>query len=510
MISEKMNKLTKKILCIISIVLVAILMQAVIGSKKVKAEVKNGEIKEMKWSFDTESGTLELSGETGNYRDFFKTINVDAKDVKLLKVGKDVEYLKFNSDGCENVTTIELESEKTLMDMDWATYGMKNLTTVKHGESVVEKYDADSKTLSFSGKGIVYASFIQHVQNVKIETIKIGDGITAIGERARLGMNSVTKIELPDSLTSIGNSAFAGSGIEAIKFPSKLKTIGAEAFSSCANLKKIELPDSVEELGIQCFESCKSLEEIKFSSNLESIPTRCFEDSESLEEVTIPKNVKKIAPSAFRECEKLTKITIEDSECEFSDVFDSSYIKNLKELKMGELQYKFDKESGTLEVSGSKKIVNANSATRAFGQLFIKTLIVKDAEEIGDECFNSLGEVEKVELPDSLTAIGEECFQGMTKLSEITISKNVEKIGKDSFKDCKELTIKAEEGSEAQEFAEDNDIDFEVTKKSLIKGISGVMLPIIIGCVIGGILFIVLIVVIIIVVVKSKKKKQTT
>ena len=158
-----MNKLTKKILCIISIVLVAILMQVVIGLKQVKAEVKNGEIKEMKWSFDTESGTLELSGETENYRDFFKAIGVDAKNVKLLKVGKDVEYLKFNSDGCENVTTIELESEKTLMDMDWATYGMKNLTTVKHGESVVEKYDADSKTLSFSGKGIIYASFIKHI-----------------------------------------------------------------------------------------------------------------------------------------------------------------------------------------------------------------------------------------------------------------------------------------------------------------------------------------------------------
>lgn len=501
-----MNKITKRIILVVVTVLLAVAMQAVISTKQVKAEVKNGEVKGMKWSFDTESGTLELSGETDNYRDFFKAIGVDAKDVKLLKVGKDVEYLKFNSDGCENVTTIELESEKTLMFMDWATYGMKNLTTVKHGESVVEKYDADSKTLSFSGKGIVYASFIQPVQNVKIETIKIEDGITAIEERAKLGRESVKTITLPESLVKIGNSAFAGAGIENIELPSKLKTIGYNSFDGCTKLKKIELPDSVEEVGDNCFDKCEALEEIKFSSNLEEIRTGCFARCDSLKEVTLPKNIKEMAPSAFTQCENLTKITIENAECEIGGYFDTANINNLAELKMGDIQYKFDKESGTLEVSGSKKIVNADSATTAFGQLLIKKLIIKDAEEIGNECFNNLSKVENVELPDSLKVIGEKCFRNLETLGEITLSKNIEEIGKDSFKDCKELTIKAEEESEAYEFAEDNDINVEAIKKSGLK-LSGAIIGIIIGCVVAAILFIVLIVVIILVI-KSKKKKQ--
>lgn len=501
-----MNKITKRIILVVVTVLLAVAMQAVISTKQVKAEVKNGEVKGMKWSFDTESGTLELSGETENYSDFFKAIGIDAKAVKTLKVGKDVEYLKFNSEGCENVTTVELESEKTLMFMDSATYGMKNLTTVKHGESVVEKYDANSKTLSFSGNGIVYASFIQYVQNVKIETIKIEDGITAIEERAKLGRESVKTITLPESLVKIGNSAFAGAGIENIELPSKLKTIGYNSFDGCTKLKKIELPDSVEEVGDNCFDKCEALEEIKFSSNLEEIRTGCFARCDSLKEVTLPKNIKEMAPSAFTQCENLTKITIENAECEISGYFDTANIKNLAELKMGDIQYKFDRENGNLEVSGSKKIVNADSATRAFGQLLIKKLIVKDAEEIGDECFNNLSKVENVELPDSLKIIGKKCFRNLETLSEITLSKNIEEIGEESFKDCKELTIKAEEKSEAYEFAEENDINVEAIKKSGLK-LSGAIIGIIIGCVVAAILFIVLIVVIILVI-KSKKKKQ--
>ena len=503
-----MKKITKKIILIIVTIVLAIFMQSIVA-KQVKAEVKSGEIKDMKWSFDTATGTLTLSGKTKEYTDFFEAIEVNPKDVKVIKVGKDVEYLNGNFEKCDNVTTLELENEKTLKS-ESVMAPCKNLRTVKCGNDLVEKYDENTRTLTFSGKGIIYCSFITDVRGVRIENIKIEEGITEIGDSGRMGDYTVTKISLPESLISIGSSAFLGSEIESIELPSKLEKIGHAAFSCCSSLKKIELPDSVKELGTDCFGSCKELEEIKFSSKLEEIPKECFAYCDSLKEVTLPKNIKKIDPSAFFTCEKLTKLNIENVECENFSYLDSSYIKYLTDLKMGDIQYKFDQESGTLEVSGSKKIVNANSATRAFGQLAIKTLIIKDAEEIGDECFGGLGEVEKIELPDSLTTIGEECFQGMTKLSEITISKNVEKIGKESFKNCKELTIKAEDGSEAQSFAKENDIDFEVTKKSLIKGISGVMLPIIIGCVIGGILFIVLIVVIIVVVVKSKKKKQTT
>ena len=500
-----MKKITKKIIIIAVTIALAILMQAIVA-KQVKAEVTSGEIKDMKWSFDSATGTLTVSGETKKYTDFFEAIKVNPKDVKVIKVGKDVDYLEVNFNKCENVTTLELESEKTLKSGD-VMYPCKKLTTVKHGENLVEKYDADSKTLTFSGKGTIYSSFISDVEDAKIETIKIEDGITEIGERAKFNNYGITKIVLPESLTTIGASAFTGANIESIELPSKVEKIGYAAFSSCSKLKKIELPDSVEEIGDNCFEDCEQLEEIKLSLKLEEIPTQCFAYCDNLKEVTLPKNIKEMAPSAFYNCEKLTKLTIENAECENSSYFDSSYIKNLTDLKMGDIQYKFDQENGTLEVSGSKKIVNADSATYAFGQSGIKTLIIKDAEEIGNECFNRLSEVEKVELPDSLKTIGEECFQGLGKLSEITISKNVEKIGKDSFKECEKLTIKAEEGSEAQSFAEDNDIDFEVTKKSLAKEFSK-YLPIIIGCAIGGILFIVLIVVIIIVVVKSKKKKQ--
>jgi hypothetical protein len=513
MISEKMNKLTKKILCIISIIVVAILMQAVLGSKQVKAEVKKGESKGMKWSLDTDTGVFSISEGVDTSLLFLDENKIDKKAIKTLKVAEDIDSLSVYITDCPNLTTVELENEKTTCSSQ-ALIHCDNLETIKHGKNFVEKYDKKTKTLTISGKGAFNSSFITYAGCIECENLKIEEGITELGtdsgSTSKLFANSsIKKLSLPSTLTLIGSHVFKGNEFESIELPSKLKKIGYEAFAGCTKLEKVKLPDSVEEIGDKCFESCESLEEIVFSSNLEEIPTQCFAYCDSLEEVTIPNSVKEMAPSAFYECEKLTKITIENPECEISSYFDTSNVKNLTDLKMGDTQYKFDKESGTLEVSGSKKIVNANSATRAFGQLLVKTLIIKDGvEEIGDECFNNLTKAEKVELPDSLKVIGEECFQKLEALSEITLSKNIEKIGKDSFKDCKDLTIKAEEESVAYEYAKDNDIDVEATKKGVFKSISGAMIGIIIGCAVAGILFIVLIVVIIVVVVKSKKKKQ--
>ena len=502
-----MKRTTKKIIFIAITIILAIVMQSIVVTKQVKAEVKSGDIKNMKWSFDTSTGELTVSGKTEAYRDFYKNLDFTAKDVKVLKVGKDVEYLKFNSDGGVNITTIELENEKTDISSESAVYYMNNLTTVKHGENIVEKYDASTKTLTISGKGKVYAAFLPHVSKIEIENIKIEDGITDI--QTKLGSNKLKNVSLPNSLISMGNYQFEGaSNLENIELPTNLKNIGTQAFDSCKKLKKISLPDSVEEIGMKCFESCSELEEVKLSSKLEEIPTDCFSYCDSLKEVTLPKNIKKMAPSAFYECKNLTKLTIENEECKSGGFMEGSNIKNLTYLKMGNIEYKFDKDNGILEVSGSKKIITTEVPTMAFGKSLIKTLIIKDGiEEIGDECFSSLSKVEKIELPNSLKVIGKKSFQKLESLTEITLSDNIEKIGEDSFKDCEKLTITTEDGSAAHKYAEENDIDVEVTK-GIIKGISGAMLPIIIGCAVGGVLFIVIVVVVIVVIVKKKNKKQ--
>ncbi|MDO4308053.1 MAG: leucine-rich repeat protein [Eubacteriales bacterium] len=61
------------------------------------------------------------------------------------------------------------------------------------------------------------------------------------------------------TVTGICEKAFMGSDLSGITLPAGLKSIGAEAFSGCAALKKIELPAAVSEIGENAFASCPQL-----------------------------------------------------------------------------------------------------------------------------------------------------------------------------------------------------------------------------------------------------------
>lgn len=88
-----------------------------------------------------------------------------------------------------------------------------------------------------------------------------GFTITRIGDGAFKGMPQFTgKIDLPDTIISIGNEAFSGcTNITSIILGSNIKTIGDNAFSECASLENIDLK-SVQEIGSDVFFKCTSLE----------------------------------------------------------------------------------------------------------------------------------------------------------------------------------------------------------------------------------------------------------
>ena len=62
-----------------------------------------------------------------------------------------------------------------------------------------------------------------------------------------------TKVEMPSSVSVIGNSAFYGTAIQEITIPSSVQRIEKNAFYNCANLKSITIPNSVREIGDNAF-----------------------------------------------------------------------------------------------------------------------------------------------------------------------------------------------------------------------------------------------------------------
>ncbi len=94
--------------------------------------------------------------------------------------------------------------------------------------------------------------------NSIIETIVIDDGITNISEDAFYNTSRLTRIDIPDSVTCIGPSAFAFSGIEDIILPPSVISIGDWAFYT-SNITSIIIPGRVTYIGEYAFDSCTNL-----------------------------------------------------------------------------------------------------------------------------------------------------------------------------------------------------------------------------------------------------------
>ena len=71
-----------------------------------------------------------------------------------------------------------------------------------------------------------------------------------------LGLNSIS-IEIPNSVTKIGDGAFAGcTSLTSVKIPDSVTEIGWGAFWGCTRLTSIEIPDNVTKIGYYAFRDC--------------------------------------------------------------------------------------------------------------------------------------------------------------------------------------------------------------------------------------------------------------
>lgn len=138
----------------------------------------------------------------------------------------------------------------------------------------------------------------------------IPDGIIRLAPYSFLG-NTQESITIPDSVTSIGISAFSGCrSLISITLSNQLTNIARSAFDNCVNLKDITIPNSVTEIGPSVFFNCTSLVNINIPEGITAIEYALFQYCSNLRNITIPENVTYIAGSVFQGCWSLTEMTI--------------------------------------------------------------------------------------------------------------------------------------------------------------------------------------------------------
>lgn len=110
-----------------------------------------------------------------------------------------------------------------------------------------------------------------------LTSINLPDSVTSIGECAFIRCQSLTRINIPDSMTSIGDNAFRNcESLTCINIPDSVTSIGNSAFCGCESLTSINIPDRVPSIGNSAFNRCESLTSINTPDSVTSIGNGAF------------------------------------------------------------------------------------------------------------------------------------------------------------------------------------------------------------------------------------------
>ncbi len=102
--------------------------------------------------------------------------------------------------------------------------------------------------------------------------------VTVIGSEAFAGIQTITVVNFPKTITKVEERAFAGSSIKkAFMHRSSITEIGAYAFAECKNLVQTDMPSSLTTLGEKAYYYCDMLKVATFRGDTENIDKFAFD-----------------------------------------------------------------------------------------------------------------------------------------------------------------------------------------------------------------------------------------
>ncbi len=263
----------------------------------------------------------------------------------------------------------------------------------------------------------------------RLAGITLPNTATAIADGAFLNCSSLSSINLPPSVTIIGDNAFDTSALTAIEIPASVQSIGLGAFNSCYALGTVTFAagSQLKDIGGNAFFDCSSLSTIELPSTVDTIEQYAFAGCTSLESFTIPNGVTELKGTFFG-CNNLASISIPPS------------VNSLQENAFKDVN------------SGCQLIINSNAETMSvdnsampqatYKVKFTGTRIPTTPGTPGSTIFNSF--LSEVTLANTVTAIPQNAFQGCSGLTKVTVENtpapsSLAAIGASAFYGCTSL-----------------------------------------------------------------------
>ena len=374
------------------------------------------------------------------------------------------------------------------------------------GDNVTASVDGD--TLILAGTGSTYNNGNWYNDNKNnIKHIIVRNGVTSIGDWLFGRFDSISTVELPTTLISIGESAFYGCcSLQNIVIPEGVTEIGYGIFNDCNSLKSISFPSTlntiphlggigeddglnienviinkgIKKIGNNAFANLKNLKNITIPDSVTSIGEYAFRDCTELTNLLFPDSITKIEYGAFQNCTSLDKIVLPNNLISLgNDVFENCNIEITFPSSLKYIPCLGDNAVKKITIPEGVEIIDDNAFSNSYSlkeivlPLTIISIGMGAFYGTGLETFTCPSNITRIPgyafdstnlseflVPDKVTEIDDCAFYNCTNLKKITIPDTVTYIGKDVFKNCRNIEIYGKRDSFAERYAYINNIKF--------------------------------------------------
>ena len=440
--------------------------------------------------------TLYETDDLQGITDTTATANIKTYDHFTFNKNEGVLSGNISCDGSLILKVFYTRNTYTLSNANTSYGKITNATTVKYGndkiESVVTEYLGcefigwfNGEELLSSEKEYLFTAEYNVTAKFKIKDEMANFNFTFSVDTCKItGLKdkTISKIVIPEYVTSIGDSSFNSCGnLTTVIWNAENCTYAGSysnpIFEGCSNLITVFIGENVKSIPQYTFKECSKITNIyitdltgwceiseiynlmKYGSNdknlylnnilvtnliipdsVKTISSYAFYGCSKITSVTIPDSVTSIGDYAFENCVGLTTVTIPDSVTSIGEsIYNYGAFYNCSGLTKVNYLGTIDQ---WVEISFSSSSSNPLYYAK---KLYINNELVTEvnlttATKISAYAFYNCSGLTSVTIGKSVTSIEKSAFNGCGGLTSITIPNSVTSIGDSAFSGCSGLT----------------------------------------------------------------------
>lgn len=268
----------------------------------------------------------------------------------------------------------------------------------------------------------IYLNSFYAFSNLK--RVVIPETVTTIGESAFAGCTSLTDVVLPSSVTNFDKNAFQGTPfLENCFGDSDFAVVNGVLIAARNCSGEVHIPDTVTRIGNYVFDNNKQITAVYMTESVTEIGECAFNYCKNLKDIQIPATVTRIGRRAFYETPWEKEQYDEKGLFIINNIFYA--------VKPKEECPQFTIPEGVVTIGDSP-------FENAYKGHFQEIILPSTLRTIENNAFFLCNDLQRIVIPEGVTSIGTDAFYGCRSLQSISISSTVTEC-EGIMRECKQL-----------------------------------------------------------------------